>query len=234
MLKDDARRRRSAQFLTSSRFRASARAWRGRFARRPSSRTRANPQQDRPARGRPALPGDPADEDSRPGDRLHLADRRGADPQGPAPGGAGRVLRRRHAAAGGLSRQSVSDRGRPGLRRRVAGRTTSRAKRLRELLEESDARTLRQFLITHVQRPGRRRGRQDPRRGRTSARASRPAGSKPAEIDKLHEAMQSVNISEGPDDERAALRQPRAAAIPAGGLRDHADRDGAPTGGPTA
>ena len=81
------------------------------------------PQEDRPARGRPALSGDPADEDSRPGHRLHRADRRGADPQGPAAGGAGRVLRGRHAAAGRLSRQPVPDRGRAGLRRRVAGRT---------------------------------------------------------------------------------------------------------------
>ena len=60
------------------------------------------------------------------GDRLHLADRRGADPQGPAPGRAGRVLRRGHAAAGRVSRQSVPDRSRPRLRRRRRRRRTSR------------------------------------------------------------------------------------------------------------
>ena len=58
------------------------------------------------------------DEDRAAGDRLHLPDRRGADPQGTAPGRAGRVLLRGDAAAGRVSRQSVLDRGRPGLRRR--------------------------------------------------------------------------------------------------------------------
>ena len=76
------------------------------------------PEEDRPARGRPLVSGHSADEDSGPGHRLHRADRRGVDPQGPAAGGAGRVLRRRHAAAGRLSRQPLPDRGRAGLRRR--------------------------------------------------------------------------------------------------------------------
>ena len=74
----------------------------------------------RPAGGRCDLPCDPADEDSRAGDRLPRAHRRGVDPQGAAPDDPRRVLRRRHAAAGRLSRQSVSDRGRAGVRRRVA------------------------------------------------------------------------------------------------------------------
>jgi DNA topoisomerase VI subunit B len=41
---------------------------------------------------------------------LHLPHRRGPHPQGPAPGRAGRVLRRRHAPAGRVSRQPVRHR----------------------------------------------------------------------------------------------------------------------------
>ena len=48
----------------------------------------------------------------------------------------------------------------------------------------------------------------------------------PADVDQLHQAMQNVNLSDGQIDERAALRQPRAAAISGGGLRHHANRDG--------
>ena len=107
---------------------------------------RAQSAEVRPAGGRRHLPGDPADEDPRPGHRLHRAHRRGADPQGPAPVGARRVLCRGHAAAGRLSRQPVPDRGRPGLRRHVGGPAGSPARRLQEMLDASDARTLRQFL----------------------------------------------------------------------------------------
>ena len=46
--------------------------------------------------------------------------------------------------------------------------------------------------------------------------------------------MKNVNVCRRPDDGGAAVCQPRAAAVPAGGLRDHADRSSAPTGGATA
>ena len=51
-------------------------------------------------------------------------------------------------AAGGLSRQSVPHRGRPGLRRRVVGARRSRARPCTSCSKPSDARTLRQFLST--------------------------------------------------------------------------------------
>ena len=102
----------------------------------------------RPARGRSTVPGDPEDEDRRAGDRLHLAHRRGADPAGPAPGGAGRVLRRRHAAAGGLSRQSLRYRGGPGLRRRLDRAEGARGRPCTSCSKRATPRTLRQFLST--------------------------------------------------------------------------------------
>ena len=77
--------------------------------------------------------------------------------------------------AGRLSRQSVPDRSRPGLRRRqrrpegLAGSCSS------ELLERERRPHAAPVPDQHVRRPGRRRGRQDPQGGRSSARASRPA-----------------------------------------------------------
>jgi DNA topoisomerase-6 subunit B len=53
------------------------------------------------------------------GHGLHHAHRRGADPARFAQDRAGRVLRGRHPAAGGLPRQPVSGRGGPGLRQRT-------------------------------------------------------------------------------------------------------------------
>ena len=73
-----------------------------------------------------------------------------------------------------------------------------------------------------VRRHRQRRRRQDsvpkPRWARGKARAS----SKKDEIAQLHAAMKNVNLTEGQIDAGAALRQPRAAAVSAGGLRDHA------------
>ena len=86
---------------------------------------RGRARSDGPQRGRRAVPGDSSHEDRPAGDRLHLPDRRGADSQGPAPGRARRVLRRRHAPAGRVSRQSVSDRSGHRLRRRRRRRRTS-------------------------------------------------------------------------------------------------------------
>ena len=191
------------------------------------------PAEDRPPRGRPALSGDPADEDSRPGDRLHLADRRGADPQGPAPGGAGRVLRRRHAAAGRLSRQSVPDRGRPGLRRRGRRRSASRARRWPNCSKRATpARCGSSSSPPSTAWAPTRPTRSSPKPS-VGTRVS-PGKLKPADIDQAARGHAERQPQRRPVDERAALRQPRAAAVPGRRLRHHADGDGAPTGGPTA
>ena len=93
---------------------------------------------------------------------------------------------------------------------------------LRELIEETDARTIRQFLDSHVQRPRRRLGRQDSQR----------IGPRHAAIAVESQAKGSRSVAhrdEGrerggrPDDGSLPLCQPRAAAVPAGELRDHAD-----------
>ena len=97
------------------------------------------------------------------GDRLHLADRRGADSQGPAPGGARRVLLRGDAAAGRVSRQSV-------LRSKSAWPTAAQSATqqvsleglLRELLERKRRPHAAAVPDQHVQRPGQRRGRPHP------------------------------------------------------------------------
>ncbi len=154
------------------------------------------PEEDRPPRGRPALSGDPADEDSRPGDRLHRADRRGVDPQGLAAGGAGRVLRRRHAAARPsiAATRSRSRSGWPTAAASSAHRVSREA--LAELLEESDARTLRQFLITTFQGLGADAADKILAEANVGTRVS-PGRLKPADIDRLHQALQNVNLSEG-------------------------------------
>ena len=117
----------------------------------------------------------------------------------------------------------------------AARRRRSRVSReaLAELLDESDARTLRQFLINDVQRPRRRGGRQDSRPKPNVGTRVSPGKLKAAEIAKLHEAMQNVNLSEGQSMNvlRYANRVPLQ--FQAGGLRHHANRDDAPTGGRT-
>ena len=70
----------------------------------------------------------------------------------------------------------------------------ARARRLDEMLGQSDARTLRQFLISTFDGLGADGGRQDPPGGRSCGRESRPASSSTEEIDQLHEAMRNVNL----------------------------------------
>ena len=85
---------------------------------------------------------------------------------------------------------------------------------LAELLSESDARTLRQFLTTTFLRPGRRRGRQDSQGGR----AGQPGLARQAEAGRNRQAARGPAQRQSrrrADDDRAALCQPRAAAIPA-------------------
>ena len=95
---------------------------------------------------------------------------------------------------------------------------------LAEMLGESDARTLRQFLINTFQRHRPRRGRKDHHGGRAGQRGPRRASSRPAEIAKLHEAMRSVNLEEGQTMNvlRYANRVPLQ--FQHRRLRDHADR----------
>ena len=116
--------------------------------------------------------------------------------QGLAPRRAGRVLRRRHAAAGRLSRQSVPDRSRrwPTAARRPRNRVPLEA--LAELLAESDARTLRQFLITRFTAWAAEAADKILEEAELGTRHS-PGKLKTADIAKLHEAMRSVNLEDG-------------------------------------
>ncbi len=118
------------------------------------------------------------------------------------------------------------------FRSRSAWPTAARQRRKRcslealtEMLGESDARTLRQFLITTFNGLGPDGGRQDSRRRPTWATRVSPAKLK-ADRDRPAARGHAERESQrGPDDERAAVRQPRAAAVPARRLRHHADRD---------
>ncbi len=67
---------------------------------------------------------------------------------------------------------------------------------LSEMLEESDARTLRQFLITTFQGLGADAADKILAAANVGIRVS-PGRLKAAEIDHLHEALQNVNVSEG-------------------------------------
>ncbi|MCE5267493.1 MAG: DNA topoisomerase VI subunit B [Planctomycetaceae bacterium] len=67
---------------------------------------------------------------------------------------------------------------------------------LAELLEESDARTLRQFLISSFQGLGADAADKILASANVGIRIS-PAKLKSADVDRLHQALQSVNISEG-------------------------------------
>ncbi len=135
------------QFLTASFSRVSAGV-----ARRICDAAKLSPRASRRRRSAATRPTNSTRRSSRPKfpPRPPTAspDRRGVDPQGPAPAGAGRVLRRGHASAGRLSRQPLPDRSRPGLRRRARPTTACPRDTLVELLGQSDARTLRQFLTT--------------------------------------------------------------------------------------
>ena len=102
-----------------------------------------------------------------------------------------------------------------------------------DLLEESDARTVRQFLIHTFNGLG----------SDAADRILKAAEPRHAAVAQQAEAEGSRAAARGdaererrrrPDDGSAAVRQPRAAAVPAGRLRDHANGHAAPTGGATA
>jgi DNA topoisomerase-6 subunit B len=67
---------------------------------------------------------------------------------------------------------------------------------LKELLEESDARTLRQFLITTFQGIGADMADKILEEAATKIRVA-PGNLKAGEIDKLHQALQNVNLTDG-------------------------------------
>lgn len=67
---------------------------------------------------------------------------------------------------------------------------------LTELLEESDARTLRQFLITTFQGLGAEAADKILAEAKVGTRVS-PGRLKPADVERFHQAMQNVNVSEG-------------------------------------
>ena len=105
-----------------------------------------------PRRGRRgALQGDPGDQDHGAADELHLAHRREGDPPRPVQADQGRVLHGGDAAARGVPRQPVRDRGRPGLRQGAgpgggdAGRARGPARRGRGAARTTDelARVIR-------------------------------------------------------------------------------------------
>ncbi len=67
---------------------------------------------------------------------------------------------------------------------------------LAELLEESDARTLRQFLVTGFQGLGAEAADKILTAADVGVRVS-PGRLKPADVDRLHQALQNVNLSDG-------------------------------------
>ena len=95
---------------------------------------------------------------------------------------------------------------------------------LAELLEQSDARTLRQFLITTFNGIGPDSADKILEEAGTKIRVA-PGNLKPAEIDKLHKALQSVNLTDGQSMNilRYANRVPLA--VPGRGVRNYANRD---------
>ena len=177
-------------------FAASARRWPARFATRPSSSTRASTHQDRP-RTRPTRSITAIQETKigAAGHRLHFADRRRAAAQGPASGGAGRVLCGRHAAAGvyrGNPFQIEVALAYGG----VSAANASHARRADGIAGRKRRPHAAAVPDQHVQRHWCRRGRKDSQGGRARhAHLARQAEA--AEIAKLHEAMRSVNLEDG-------------------------------------
>ena len=175
-----------AQFLTTS-FSRVSQSVAAKICETAKLSTRANPHKIGRHEADKLYQCDHGHQDRHAGDRLHLADRRSPTAQGAAPGRAGRILRGQHPAAGGLSRQSVSDRGGAWPMAARRRRTRSRSETLTELLAESDARTLRQFLTTTFYGLGSDAADKILKQAELGTRAS-PGKLKTAEIAKLHEA----------------------------------------------
>ena len=146
-----------------------------------------------------------------PRDRLYLPHRRGADSQGPARSGAGRILHRGHAPAGCVSRKPLPNRGRPGLRWHGAYTKRFQGAAESNYFEETDARTIRQFLIHTFNGLGSESADKIVKAANLGTRQT-PSKLKPKEVDRFFEAMKNVNISEGQSMEvmRYANRVPLA------------------------
>ena len=99
------------------------------------------------------------------------------------------------AAAERLSRQSVFDRSWAGVWRCLAAQKISR-EALTEMLEASDARTLRQFLTSNIDGLGMDGADKIIAEAEMKPRVS-PGKLEKEEVTKLHEAMRNVNLSEG-------------------------------------
>ena len=93
-----------------------------------------------------------------------------------------------------------------------------------DLLEETDARTVRQFLISTFNGLGSDAADRILKAADLGTRQT-PNKLKPKETRAAARGDAERERRRRPDDGSDALRQPRAAAVPAGGVRDHADRD---------
>ncbi len=147
-------------------------------ARPPSVSTRRQHPQTRPHEADELFNAIQKTKISAPGDRLHLPDRRGTDPQGMHQVVPGEFYAAATRPPGRLSRQSVPDRSGPGLRRRRSDAERHAKTCSLELLEETDARTVRQFLIHTFNGLGARRPTRSSKPPR-SGRARTPANSSP-------------------------------------------------------
>ena len=208
--------------FSSRRSRGSAAAWPGGSATRPSSARRASTAADRPPRGRRALPGDPETKIPAPATDCI------------SPIGEELILKGLHQVVPGefyaaATRPPAVYRGNPfqievGLA--YGGEPTAHRvprEALAELLGPERRPHAAPVPRHHLRRPGRRGRRPDPPRGQAAARACRRASSSDAEIDRLHEAMQNVNLHDG--QTMTVLRYANRVPLQfqAGGLRDHAD-----------
>ena len=116
--------------------------------------------------------------------------------KGLAPGGAGRVLRGRHAAAGSLSRPTPSRSKWAWPTAALRRCSVSRGKRWSKCSKRATARTMRQFLLTTFQGLGSDGAERILTEAHQGTRVS-PGRLKPADVDRLFAAMHSVNLSDG-------------------------------------
>ena len=110
-----------------------------------------------------------------------------------------------------------------GLRRRSPRRRRCRSKLLTRIARRKRRPHAAAVPDEHVRRPGQRRGRQDLEGSRSWARGNRPRKLKQRRNRAAARRDEERQPLRRPNDAGAAVCQPRAAAVSAGGLRDHAD-----------
>ncbi len=152
--------------------------------------------QDRPQRSRQAVSRDHADQDRRAVDRLHLADRRRAAAQGPAPRRAGRVLCRRTRPPAVYRGNPVPDRSGAGLRRHVERQPRAARRARASCWAKATPARCGSFCRARSTAWAATRPTRSSRKP-ASARAPRRASSSRPKSTKLHEAMRSVNLEAG-------------------------------------